>query len=72
MIKVYSTSTCAYCVQVKRFLKMKNKDFEEINLDNNPSLRQELIAKTGAMTVPITTNGEKYVVGFKPAELAEL
>lgn len=69
MITVFTTSTCAYCVMVKKFLSMKGKEFNVVNLDDNPDVRQELLNKTGAMTVPITKIGEEYIVGWNPGKL---
>jgi glutaredoxin 3 len=70
MITVFTTNTCAYCKMVKQYLTMKGKEFEVVNLDDNPEKRQELINKTGAMTVPITQVGEEYIVGWNPSKLA--
>lgn len=77
MITVFTTNTCAYCKMVKQFLTSKGKDYKVVNLDENPERRQELFAKTGAMTVPITLierdNGmEDVVIGFNRARLAEV
>lgn len=72
MITVYTSTNCAYCGMVKKFLSMKNKEYQEVNIDNNPSIRQSLISKTGSMTAPITISNDKVVIGFKPDKLAEL
>lgn len=71
MIKVFTTTTCAYCKMVKQYLSMKGKEFEVVNLDDNPELRQELYEKTGAMTVPITQINDDFVVGWNPGVLAQ-
>lgn len=71
-MKVYTTNTCAYCVIVKKYLDSKQVDYEVINLDDNPELRQELFQKTGAMTVPIIENNGEYVIGWNPAKLNAL
>ena len=57
---------------VKKYLKSKNIEYEEVSLDDDPDIRQELFEKTGAMTVPITTNGSTYIVGYNIRELNEL
>ena len=72
MITVFTTTQCAYCAMVKKYLSSKGKQYDVVNLDDNPSLRQELINKTGAMTVPITQIGEDFIVGWQPAKLAAL
>ncbi len=70
MITVFTTNTCAYCVMVKKFLSMRGKKFEVINLDDNPAVRQSLFEKTGAMTVPQTLINDKYIIGWNPGALA--
>lgn len=74
-ITIYTTTTCAYCPMVKKFLTMKGQEYQEVNLDENPDRRQEAIDLSGAMTVPVTVvdngNGMKNVtVGYNPAQLA--
>ena len=68
-MKVYTTKTCAYCHMVKTYLTKKGIPFETIDLEENPALRQELFEKTGAMTVPITENNGKYVIGWNLGQL---
>lgn len=72
MLKVYTTETCAYCVMVKRYLQAKGLEYEEVDVTNDPETRQQLLDKTGMMSVPVTTDGENFVVGFQPGQLAKL
>lgn len=71
MFKVYSTTTCAYCQMVKKFLTLKEKDYEEINLDEHPEERDRVVALSGVTAVPVITkveNGEEKLVavGWNP------
>lgn len=72
MITVYTTQTCSYCVMLKKYLNMKNVEFETVDVTNNEEKRQELLDRTGLMTVPITQKGDEYVAGFQPALLTKL
>ena len=72
MITVFTTTTCAYCKMVKQYLTLKGKEFTEVNLNENPEKHQELIEKTGALTVPITQVGDEFIVGWNRQRLAEL
>ena len=72
MITVFSTATCAYCKMVKQYLTLKGKEFTEVDLTNNPEKHQELIDKTGAVTVPIIQVGEEFIVGWNRQRMAEL
>ena len=71
-ITIYTRTTCAYCVQVKRLLDLKGKTYEVINIDNDPAAEAAIIAKSGARTVPVVTvreeNGDEQVasIGWNP------
>jgi glutaredoxin len=72
---IYTTSTCVYCGPVKDFLKQKNIEFEEVNLDEHPERRQELIEATGQLAVPVTIitkedNTKAVTVGLNLPKLA--
>ena len=71
-LTVYSTKTCAWCGHVEKYLTMKGVPYKKVMLDDEPELRQELLNKTGAMTVPITTDGVDYVIGWSAPKLNEL
>ena len=73
---MYTTATCASCQMVKKWLTMKNLQWEEIRVDQSPERQDEAIKLSGSTTVPITVveklDGLKdVIVGFKPAQLAE-
>lgn len=77
-ITVYTRTTCAYCAQVKRYLDMKQKTYEVVNLDEQPAAAAAIIAKSGARTVPIVTltndSGEESIaaIGWNPGALASV
>ena len=68
MVKVYSITTCPWCEKVKKYLKSKNVEFEEHNID-----RDECYKISGDLIVPVTTvNGKNFVVSFDKAKLDAL
>jgi glutaredoxin len=74
-ITIYTTNNCAYCVMVKKYLTSKGHAFDEINVEQDPSRRQEAIALSGAMTVPVTVvksndGVQNITVGYNPGKLA--
>lgn len=74
-ITMYTTTTCAYCVMVKKWLQSKNLQYEEINLDEKPELRAEVMKISGGMTVPVTVvtkndDTRDVIVGWNLAKLA--
>ena len=63
MLTVYSKNNCPFCVQAKNLLKLKNIEFEEINIEDYPDAR-EFILSEGHRTVPqIYKDGKLFVQG---------
>jgi glutaredoxin len=75
-ITIFTTNTCSYCVMVKRFLDMKGKSYDVVNLDEHPERNEEALAVSGgALTVPITVvtkddDSQEVVVGYNLSRLA--
>lgn len=77
MFKVYSTTTCAYCQMVKKFLTLKEQQYEEVNLDEHPEERERVFNLSGITAVPVVTrieDGEEKLVavGWKPQVMMQL
>jgi len=72
MVKVYSTSTCPYCLTLKEFLKEKNIEFEAIDVSQNKEALDEMVKKSGQMGVPVLDIDGQIVVGFDKEKISEL
>ena len=63
MLTIYSKTVCPYCVQAKNYLKSKNINFREINIEQDAEAR-EFIIQQGLRTVPqIFMDGKIFVDG---------
>ncbi len=62
-ITVYLTDWCPYCRRARNLLTGKNVTFQEINVEDEPKFREEMIARSGRRTVPQIFIGEKHVGG---------
>ena len=70
MVKVYSITQCPWCDKVKKYLKSKNVEFEEHNIEENDEDREACYKLTGDLVVPITTvNDKDYVLSFDKEKL---
>lgn len=69
-IKVYTSSTCPYCVMAKEYLAEKGLEFEEKNVQTDKGARQELM-KMGYTGVPVVVIGDEEIVGFDKAKIDE-
>ncbi|WP_439136211.1 glutaredoxin 3 [Pseudomaricurvus sp.] len=62
-VTLYTTRYCPFCVRAKGLLDHKAVAYTDISVDNNPELRQEMMAKSGRRTVPQIWVGEHHVGG---------
>ncbi len=70
-VSVYTSNTCPYCTMAKDYLKEKNIDFEEKNIQEDKAARDELM-KMGHLGVPVIVIGEEEIVGFDQRKIDEL
>ncbi|WP_293389248.1 glutaredoxin 3 [Nevskia sp.] len=63
-VTVYSTRVCPYCMLAKRLLGNKGVSYQEIMVDQNDSLRAEMMQRSGRRTVPQIFIGDRHVGGF--------
>jgi glutaredoxin 3 len=76
-IKVYSTTTCPYCVMEKEWLEANKIQHTIVYVDSNQEEAVKMVESTGQMGVPVTEitdeNGQKqFMVGFNPTKLSSL
>ncbi len=65
---VYSTPTCPYCVQAKKYLEKNGVAFEHYDVASQPERAQEMVRKSGQMGVPVLDIEGEIIVGFdRPA-----
>lgn len=61
---MYSTMLCPYCRAAKSFLQEKGWDYEDIRVDLKPTLRQEMMEKSGRRTVPQIWINDHHIGGY--------
>ena len=74
-VTVYTTTTCAYCPMVKKYLDGKGVRYDVVNLDEQPEKQKEIYEKSGALTVPVTLiekedSTEEVIIGFNLPKLS--
>ena len=70
-VTVYTKTTCAPCRALKQWLKMKQIEFVEKNVEDAATL-SEMLEKTGFMSVPQTLVGDRVISGPNFSLLSEL
>jgi glutaredoxin 3 len=69
-VTIYTGNRCAYCNAAKRLLDSKEVKYTEINVDDDPALREKMMTHTKRQSVPQIFIDDLHVGGFD--DLAEL
>jgi len=62
-IQMYTTSWCPYCERARKLLHDKGAVFEEINIETDPTRRDEMIRRSGRRTVPQIFVNDQHIGG---------
>jgi glutaredoxin 3 len=63
-ITIYTKNWCGYCTRAKALLARKGATFREVEISDDPALRDEMIARAGGrQTVPQIFIGDTHVGG---------
>lgn len=62
-VVMYATAWCPYCTRARELLESKRVDYEVIDVDRDPALRQEMMARSNRHTVPQIFIGDVHVGG---------
>lgn len=71
-VTIYTTPTCVYCKMTKEFFKNNNIVYEEKNVATDATARDEMIAKSGQMGVPVIAIDGEFIIGFDEFRLKEM
>ncbi|MCX7912574.1 MAG: PDZ domain-containing protein [Dehalococcoidales bacterium] len=71
-VKVYTTPSCGYCHQLKRYLDSLGVKYTEYDVSRDSTALDELVGLTGQLAVPVTVIDGEVVVGFDPGRIGEL
>jgi glutaredoxin 3 len=63
VVTVYVSDWCPYCERAKGLLSQKNVTFSEINVEDEPKFREEMMARSKRRTVPQIFIGDKHIGG---------
>ena len=62
-VVLYVAGWCPYCQRARGLLSKKGIQFREIDVDDDPKLREEMIVRSGRRTVPQIFIGDTHVGG---------
>ncbi|GAA4018150.1 glutaredoxin 3 [Sphingomonas swuensis] len=62
-VEMYLKTTCPYCIRASELLRTKGVDTTTYNIDSGGPKREEMIQRSGRMTVPQIFIGGRHVGG---------
>jgi glutaredoxin-like YruB-family protein len=68
-VTVYTTPSCSFCTQVKRYFKEQRVPFKEHNVANDERRAAEMFRKSGQMGVPVLDIHGTIIVGFDKSKI---
>ncbi len=69
---VYSTPTCPFCVQLKKFLDENKIKYTDYDVSSDKEKAEEMIKKSEQMGVPVSDIDGTIVIGFDKKKISEL
>ncbi|MEW5897191.1 MAG: glutaredoxin domain-containing protein [Nanoarchaeota archaeon] len=70
-IKLYTTATCPWCIKAKEWLKKKKYHFEEFNVAEKDEYMDEVLEKSGQLSLPVFDINGRIIVGFYEDKIEE-
>lgn len=64
-VEIYTTQVCPFCMRAKSLLQRKGASYQEIDVSNDPELRDQMIARAGGRrTVPEIFINDRIIGGY--------
>jgi glutaredoxin 3 len=70
-IVMYAAGWCGYCQRARALLNRKGLAFREIDVEQDPASRAEMIARSGRRSVPQIFIGTRHVGGLEELSALE-
>lgn len=69
---IFTTPTCSFCHQAKRYFLAKNIKFTEVDVTRNPEGARDMLKRTGQMGVPVILINNRPIVGFDKNKINQM
>lgn len=69
---VFSTPSCSFCNQAKRYFREKNIRFTDVDVSRDQSAARDMMRRTGQMGVPVILINNKPIIGFDRPKINQL
>lgn len=69
---VFSTPTCSFCTQAKRYFRDKGIKFKDVDVSRDQAAARDMVRRSGQQGVPVIDIGGKIIVGFDRNKINQL
>lgn len=69
---MFSTPTCSFCVQAKRYFKEKQIRFRNVDVSRDTRAAADMQRRTGQAGVPVILINNKPIVGFDKNKINQM
>ena len=69
---MFSTPTCSFCNQAKRYFREKNVRFRDVDVSRDQRAAVDMQRRTGQAGVPVIMINNRPIVGFDKPKINQL
>ncbi len=69
---VFSTPTCSFCNQAKRYFRERGIKFKDVDVSRDRAAARDMVRRSGQQGVPVIDIGGRIVVGFDRPKINQL
>lgn len=69
---VFSTPTCSFCTQAKRYFREKNIKFRNVDVSRDQRAAMDMQRRTGQTGVPVIMINNRPVIGFDKPKINQM
>ena len=71
-VVIYTAPWCGWCRKTLAWLDARGVDYDNRDIEADPSAREELIAKSGSTSIPVVEVDGQLIRGYSPAKMQHL
>lgn len=71
-IKIYIDPNCEWCNKLKDWMKKENLSYQELDVTESDTYRDELLEKSSQLAVPVIDIDGEIIVGFNEQKIKEV
>jgi len=71
-IKIYSTSTCPYCIMAKKYFSSRGLTYQDLDVSKDKAAADAMVKVSGQMGVPVILINGEIIIGFNKSRIESI